>query len=56
MANSKIIQYSEPGSTEPIHPIVEKDKLWTNPAYGLGNSVDLVTSWEDATAYVTRIY
>lgn len=51
MANSKIIQ-----SIHPLEDVLELTPLWTNPAYGLSPEVDLVSTWEEAKAYVSLIY
>ncbi len=53
MSKSKVIQaitdYPADGETF-------SGSLWTNPAYGLSPEVDLVSTWEEAKAYVSLIY
>lgn len=53
MANSKVTHIITP---TPLQEDSDHALLWTNPAYGLSPEVDLVSSWEEAKAYVSLIY
>lgn len=53
MSKSKVIHNISSSSPQQES---EHGLLWTNPAYALSPEVDLVSTMEEAQAYVSRIY